>query len=252
MEIDRVSPTHRPQERRSMFHRWSELLFLHWEVPAASLEPLLPPGLTLDTYEGKAYIGLVPFTMSGIRPVWFPAVPWLSNFHETNVRTYVHLEGRDPGVWFFSLDAANPVAVWLARTFWALPYYSAAMSLLEDRTTGRIEYQSQRRSVKEPGEIKVSYTPQGQPKAAEVGSLEHFLAERYILYAYRKQTLFSGRVYHTPYPLERAEIHSLEESLLAASRISRPLGLPPLAQFARSVSVEVFPLRRALRLSTPV
>ena len=104
--IDRVSPTLRPRRWSVMRHRWAHLLFLHWAVPPEQLRPLLPPGLDLDTFEGRAYVGLVPFTMTGVRPVLLPPLPLLSSFHETNVRTYVHRRGRDPGVWFFSLDAA--------------------------------------------------------------------------------------------------------------------------------------------------
>src|SRR5690349_20824053 len=98
--IDRIAPTHRPAEPVVMHQRWHHLLFLHWTVPAAALRTLLPPGLTLDTFEGRPYVGLVPFTMTGVRPARLPSFPPLSNFHETNVRTYVHREGRDPGVWF--------------------------------------------------------------------------------------------------------------------------------------------------------
>ena len=102
-----------------MRQNWRELLFVHWPIPPEELRPLVPPHLELDLFEGTAYVGLVPFTMTGVRPVGLPPVRWLSRFHETNVRTYVHRDGRDPGVWFFSLDAANRVAVSLART--ALP-----------------------------------------------------------------------------------------------------------------------------------
>src|SRR5260221_10378586 len=101
--IDRVTPTQRPADRTVMRHRWAELLFLHWIVPQEQLRQVLPPGLELDTFEGNAYIGLIPFTMTGIRPTWTPAFPPLSAFHETNVRTYVHRNGKNPGVWFFSL-----------------------------------------------------------------------------------------------------------------------------------------------------
>src|SRR4051812_19283047 len=109
IEIDRIAPTHRPSGRTVMRQNWSDLLFLHWEVPVEALRLLLPPGVELDTFEGRAYVGLVPFTMTGVRPTLLPAFPPLSNFHETNVRTYVHFQGRDPGVWFFSLDAANSI-----------------------------------------------------------------------------------------------------------------------------------------------
>ena len=112
--IDRIAPTRRPEGRVAQRQSWLDLTFLHWRIPVAALRPLLPAALEIDTYEGDAFIGVVPFTMTGVRPLWAPPVPGISNFHETNVRTYVHLEGRDPGVWFFSLDAASRVAVTIA------------------------------------------------------------------------------------------------------------------------------------------
>ena len=127
--IDRIGPTREPDRRPVMRQSWRELLFLHWPISPDQLRPLVPPSLDLDLFEGIAYVGLVPFTMTGVRPVGLPSVRGISNFHETNVRTYVHRDGRDPGVWFFSLDAANRLAVYLARTFFHLPYYHARMFL---------------------------------------------------------------------------------------------------------------------------
>src|SRR5262249_60783837 len=108
---------------------WRDLLFLHWAVPAEPLRALVPEQLDLDLFEGTAYVGLVPFSMTDVRPVGLPPIVGLSRFHETNVRTYVHRAGSDPGVWFFSLDAANRVAVALARRLYHLPYYFARMFL---------------------------------------------------------------------------------------------------------------------------
>lgn len=242
--IDRLAPTIRPNQVPVMYQRWSQLLFLHWEVDAASLAKLLPPGLSLDTFNGKAYVGLVPFTMSGVRPRGLPAVPWLSNFHETNVRTYVHYQGKDPGVWFFSLDAANPIAVALARIWFHLPYYYARMSLTQN-SEGWITYSSRRRfdSTMVP-HCKVTARPIGDVEPAVPGSLEFFLAERYVLYAIRGGHLMKGRVHHRPYPLQRATTFAWGESLLAASKI-KPLNEEPLAHFASEVTVDVFGLERA-------
>ena len=129
MEIDRTSPTGRPPGAAALRQSWLELLFLHWAVPVEVLRPLVPRRLEIDTYEGRAYVGLVPFTMTGVRPVWSPAIPGLADFHEVNVRTYVHLDGREPGVWFLSLDASSRVAVLVARATYHLPYRFARMSL---------------------------------------------------------------------------------------------------------------------------
>ena len=104
-EIDRAAPTHRPAGRPAGYHCWHKLLFIHWRIDPALIEPLLPRELTLDTFDGCAYVGLVPFAISGLRPWWFPPLPGISSFNEINVRTYVHHRGFNPGVWFFSLDA---------------------------------------------------------------------------------------------------------------------------------------------------
>src|SRR3954453_2487739 len=132
--IDRITPTRRPGIRAVMRQSWRDLLFVHWACDPDAIRALIPEGLELHVLEGRAYVGLVPFTMTGVRPVGLPSVPWLSSFHETNVRTYVHRGGRDPGVWFFSLDAANPIAVRLARKLFHLPYHDARMFL--ERETG--------------------------------------------------------------------------------------------------------------------
>ena len=134
--IDRIGPTREPRRRPVMRQRWRELLFLHWPIRPEELRPLVPPQLELDVFEGTAYIGLVAFTMTGVRPIGVPPIWGVSSFHETNVRTYVHRDGRDPGVWFFSLDAANRLAVYLARTFYHLPYYDARLFLEREPTSG--------------------------------------------------------------------------------------------------------------------
>lgn len=226
------------------YQRWQTLLFLHWRVPISMLRPLIPKALEIDTFEGSAYVGLVPFSMCGVRPVWSPSVPGISNFHETNVRTYVHFQGRDPGVWFFSLDAASRVAVWIARTFWRLPYHFSRMALTPNSDRS-IHYKTERLYPGPvPASANIHYRPTGTCSAATPGSLEHFLAERYILYTERAPNeLLLGRVHHTPYPLQGAELFEWNETLLSAAGIERPEH-PPLAHFASGVDVEVFPLRR--------
>src|SRR6266853_5171640 len=140
--IDRISPNVRPAGRPIGYHRWTNLLFVHWRLPAAVVSPLLPTDLTLDTWEDDAWVGLVPFRKSRVRPWWSPPVPGISYFCETNVRTYVHFRARDPGVWFFSLDASNSLAVRIARWRWHLPYFRSQMSL--ERTGDKVSYASRR------------------------------------------------------------------------------------------------------------
>lgn len=242
LPVDRISPTLRPTGRRVVQRQsWRDLLFLHWRVPAALLAPHVGPGLTIDTFEGEAWVGVVPFTMRGVRPVWAPPVPWLSNFHETNVRTYVHRDGRDPGVWFFSLDAANAIAVWLARTLWHLPYHHARMSL--DRRPDRsIAYESARFGATGTASLRVRCEPGPGVGTAATGTLEEFLVERYLLYTRdRRGRLRCGQVHHPRYPLQSARVLELEESLLSAAGLGRGAE-PPLAHYAAGVDVDVFGL----------
>jgi uncharacterized protein YqjF (DUF2071 family) len=248
--IDRLAPSVRPFQRAVMRQKWRDLLFVHWPIEPQALRPLVPPQLELDLFDGTAYVGLVPFTMTGVRPVGLPAVAGISSFHETNVRTYVRLADCDPGVWFFNLEAASAIAVRLARWLFYLPYHYARMFLEHEVTAqpdepASILYAGTRHW---PGPLPASYAvrarPEGRIQPAEPGSLEHFLVERYILFANRKSRLYQGRVHHTPYPLQSAKVLSLDETLLAAAGIDRP-DTPPLAHFARGVDVEVYPLRRS-------
>jgi uncharacterized protein len=245
--IDRVGPTREPHRWPVMRQKWRKLLFLHWEVRPDDLRPLVPPQLELDLFDGAAYVGLVPFTMTGVRPVGLPAVRGLSRFHETNVRTYVRREGHDPGVWFFSLDAANRVAVTLARSFFHLPYYYARMFLEREGATdperaGPILYAGVRRDDPRPASYLIRANPIGSIHPAQPDTLAHFLVERYILYSLANDRLYQGRVHHQPYPLQAAEVLTLDESLLAAAGIRRPAAAP-LAHFAQGVDVKVYGLQ---------
>lgn len=246
-DLDRQALTRRPSGRSVMYQSWQKLLFLHWEVQADVLQRLLPPGLTLDLFEGRAFVGLVPFTMKGVRPAGLPSVWGLSNFHETNVRTYVHFQGREPGVWFFSLDAANVIGAALGRLWFRLPYFFARMSLNVQATEGglRLSYASKRLYPDpRPATTRIEALVRSPVEPAKAGSLEYFLAERYLLYsASPSGGLATGRVYHTPYPLQAAEVTTLEESALLAAGIDRP-DAPPLVHYASGVDVEVFGLKQ--------
>ncbi len=231
--IDRVAPTLRPERRNDGTQSWRDLLFVHWQVPAEALRRLVPPSLELDSYQGKHYVGLVPFAMFGVRPAWLP--PLLAmDFLETNVRCYVHHRGQ-PGVYFFSLDAASRLAVQAARSMWSLPYYYASMSLR--REGSRIEYRSTR--PQGGAHLNVAYRHAENTAESELGTLEHFLFERYLLYVERSGRLYQGQVYHTPYQVAAAELLSLEQNLLAAAGLEST-DPPSLSHYSPGVDVEVF------------
>lgn len=228
-----------------MYQRWSELLFLHWAVPAEFVQAGLPEGLSVDTYGGRAWIGVVPFLMSGVRPRGLPAVAGLSNFPELNLRTYVYdREGR-PGVWFYSLDTPNPLANWIARSFFHLNYRTARMQLKAE--AGRVDYTS-RLSLSDCWDEPQHYSWQreGAVFEAEPGSLDFFLVERYRLFAYdcKRGRLFSGRVHHLPYPIQSATLHQYTKRLFGSNQLDEPEGAPESILCSAGVDVTVHPLGR--------
>ena len=151
--IDRVGPTRMPRTPIRGYQRWRTLCFMHWEVPETELAKVVPRGLTVDTFDGSAYVGLVTFGMEGVRPRWSPDA-LAFDFLETNVRTYVHVDGEDPGVYFLSLDAASRIAVAVARSVWGLPYYFARMT--QQRDAKRVRYGVQRAGPTKP-KLELSY-----------------------------------------------------------------------------------------------
>ena len=199
---DRTWPL--PRSPWVMRMTWSELLFAHWPIEPDEVARLLPSGLTLDTRDGQAWVGVVPFLMSGLAPRCCPPIPGLSRFLELNVRTYVIRDGK-PGVWFFSLDAESLIAVRVARLTFNLPYMDATMSLSHDEA-GAIEYRSERTHRGEPpAAFDASYQAIGKPFQAEPGTLEHWLTARYCLYsADRKGRLYRGEIDHPPWMLSSA------------------------------------------------
>lgn len=219
--------------------RWHDLLFLHWPVSASALRPHIPAGLELDTRDGSAWLGVVPFRMSGVAPRFVPPIPGLSAFPEINLRTYVTADGK-PGVWFFSLDVTSALAVWVARTRFHLPYFRARMQVKQ--RGGTVHYSSTRL---EGGAAFVGeYRPTGDVFRAEPGSLEEFLTERYCLYsANAAGELFRGDIHHEPWPLQPAEARVSVNTLADSLGVSLQ-GVEPLAHFARNLQVIAWNLQR--------
>ena len=239
--IDRIAPTRRPSARPIGYQLWRSLLFLHWPMPVQALRAVVPAPLTIDTFEGQAYVSLTPFIVRRSRPAGVPSALAL-DFLETNTRTYVHVEGKDPGVYFFSLDAASRIAVAAARVGLGLPYFHARMALR--RADGVVDYASRRLSRKKAG-IAVRYEAGEHLGPAEPGTLDHFLIERYLLHVERADALWTVQVHHQPYPRQRAAVLGLRESLVAAAGLPPPDGPPPLLHYAQGVDVEIFaPSRR--------
>ena len=225
-----------------MFQQWRDLLFLHWEYPVATIQAMLPEGLFVDTFAGRAYLGIVPFFMRNIRPRFLPAVPGISDFMEMNLSTYVHDRAGVPGVWFYSLDANQWLAVKIARRFFHLPYEHAKMT--SSRTAeGRIRYESLRTGPRANGTRCVfDYAPGANVAQPEPGSLEFFLVERYRLYSSAPDGLQRGAVFHQPYPLCRADVTAWDENLLPLDGFA-PTGRPPdHVIMSRGVDVTIFPL----------
>jgi uncharacterized protein YqjF (DUF2071 family) len=238
-ESERLAIRERPQGIPVGQMNWGKLLFMHWPIEAALLRPLIPERLTIDTFDGKAWVGVVPFTMWGVRPSFIPPVPGLSEFHELNVRTYVHLNGV-PGVWFHSLDAASTLAVWGARTFFHLPYFNAEMSLKQEGE--RIVYASDR-TDEPPARFRATWEIGAPLPPSEPGSLEFFLTERYCLYAAKDDALYRLRIFHLPWPLRRAELSSHDSTMIESHGLPTPHGAP-LLHYAEALHVEAWPLER--------
>jgi uncharacterized protein YqjF (DUF2071 family) len=225
-----------------MHQTWDKLLFLHWPVDATRLRPLIPPELTIDTFGGVAWIGVVPFTMRDIRPPLAPPLPWASRSHEINVRTYVHMGGV-PGVWFLSLDAANPLLVWGARASFALSYFHAAMQLRE--VSDVIQFQSRRAQAgAPPADFQAAWKPGERIVATPPSSLEFFLTERYCLYAARGRRIYRAAIHHRPWPLCAASLSELASTMIQSHGIVGVDGDPLVHALAAPIQVEIWSPRR--------
>jgi uncharacterized protein len=223
-----------PQTRWVMFMRWHDLIFLHWPVAPEVLRPLIPRELDLDMFDGHCWLGVVPFHMSGVRLRY---MPFSFAFPELNVRTYVKA-GERPGVWFFSLDATNRLAVRAARLL-NLPYYDAEMQV--ETTAGEIQYRSAR--LGEGGaEFSGSYRATGIIYHAAPRTLDHWLTERYRLYAaFEPQRVVYGDIHHRQWPLQAAEVEIRTNTMTVPIGVKLP-ETQPICHFARYQEVVAWPI----------
>ncbi len=225
--------------------RWEDLLFMHWPVPAAVLRPLIPEGLELETFDGSAWIGVVPFRMCDTRLRYLFPMPTAGAFPELNVRTYVRQGGKH-GVWFFSLDAASWIAVHTARRFFHLPYVHSRMSATEGETV--IRYESERLEAgAAPAAFRARFRPTAEVQRSQPGSLAHWLTERYCLYsADRNGTIWRGEIHHEPWPLQEAEAEVELNTMTPPLKIELP-DTQPILHFARRLDVVGWLIERVTR-----
>jgi uncharacterized protein len=228
-----------PQGPWIMFQSWRNLLFAHWPLPPEQVRSAVPPPLELDLHEGRAYVGMTPFTVTGLRARWLPAVPGLSDFHELNCRTYVRLGDRT-GVFFFSLDAASSAAVLAARATYRLPYHAAEMaSEIEGEW---IHFQSRRTG--DGALFEAHYRAVGQPFQPQPGTIEHFLTERYALFAVPEGGhALSAEIHHAPWRLRPAEAHIAHNTVMSAAGLTVP-GRAPLLHFSEVQDTLIWPPHR--------
>jgi hypothetical protein len=215
-----------------MTQSWHDLLFAHWRVNERVLRPLIPDAFDIDRFDGSAWVGVVPFTMSHVVARGTPALPWLSAFPELNVRTYVSPRDGKRGVFFFSLDAARLPAVLAARAMFRLPYFHASMQVT--RRGDGVHYASRRRLGR--ASFEASYEPAGPPFTAKRGSLDFFLTERYCLYHLGPMGRPSRlEIHHAPWPLQPARAEIVQNTMTDGLGI--PLNGAPLLHFAKRLDV---------------
>ncbi len=227
---------------------WHDLLFAHWPIPAETVRAALPRGIELDVFDGEAWLGIVPFRMSGVRLRYTPPLPWLSAFPELNMRTYVRVDGK-PGVYFFCLEAGNPLAVEIARRWYRLPYHRANMSCVPSGPGGHdIRYAHVRTDRRgSPAELAVRYGPRGDVYTSGPGSLEHWLTERYCLYTTDAHgRALRGDIHHPPWPLQPAVAEFDRNTLARAHGFELP-DRAPVLHFARRIEMVAWPIVRVDR-----
>jgi uncharacterized protein len=222
-----------------MTQSWHDLLFAHWPIDRDRLRALVPPGIDIDLHDGQAWIGIVPFQMTNVAPRGLPPLPWISAFPELNVRTYVVRDGK-PGVYFFSLDAGNPIAVATARALFKLPYYTADIRV--ETADGYVRYESRRSGSEPPAALSCRYRATGETSEPAPGTIEYFLTERYCLYVVdgglRVHRL---EIHHRRWRLQPAELEISTNTMADAAGISLP-SVAPLLHFSERQDTVAFPM----------
>jgi uncharacterized protein YqjF (DUF2071 family) len=243
-----ATSANRPAGLPLMRMQWRHLLFVHWPCHLRSLRPLVPSQLEIEQFGGSAWVGLIPFTMRDVLPAIIPALPGVSDipaisaFHECNVRTYVTYHGQ-PGVWFFSLDAASRAAVWGARRFFHLPYYFARIGM--ERRSNDVHYMVERRDLP-AASMRCAWAAGDPMPPSSPGELAYFLTERYMLYSVDLTgQLFRCRIRHDRWRLRQAQLIQLHDSLVRAAGINIDQTQPPVLYHADEMTVRAWPLEWA-------
>jgi uncharacterized protein len=225
-----------PERPWVMGQTWDDLLFVHYRVRAEQLRVHVPIGLEVDEHSGSGWLGVTPFAITGLRARGMLPLPFVSSFLELNVRTYVTREQK-PGIWFFSLDASSELAAEAARRLYHLPYFHADISLR--RRAGRIVYDCARNDGKA---FSATYASNGPVSEAKPGSLEHFLIERYCLYAEREGRLHRAEIHHRPWPLQPADAQ-IDLNTMPPAGLAP--GGEPLLHYSARQDVVIWPLESA-------
>jgi uncharacterized protein YqjF (DUF2071 family) len=229
-----------PEGAWLMGQTWERLAFLHWRVPEHELRRVVHPAIPIDTFDGSAWLGVTPFTVSGLHVRHTPPPPAVANFHEINVRTYATIDDR-PGIYFLSLDASSRLAVEAARRAYRVPYFQADIQVEQD--DGRTGYRSERTQKDgPPAAIEADYGPKGEVYNAEAGTLDHWLTERYCLYTLDDdQRVHRGEIHHPPWPLQTGA------ATVKRNTMASPYGIElhgePLVHYAARQDVVFWPLQ---------
>ncbi len=245
-EAQRLAMQRKPSDLGApdLLMNWSHLLFVHWKFDPELIQKTLPKGLFVDTWDNAAWVGMIPFFMSDVHPRGLPTVPRLSAFLELNLRTYVHDAHGTPGVWFYTLEANQIIAVEVARRLFHLPYRHAGMGAFVEEKKDRISYLHRRDEERLSRRIIYGQKPGTTPKRAPMGSLEFYLIERYQFFSCDAQgKLYTGRVHHEPYKIAEPAIERCDSGLFALNNLPEPQEPPAHTCYSRKIHVEAWKIR---------